>query len=91
MIGTNKILYTFDVSLQCSACPFPYIENINTVVISGVRGTSVFVLFSLVNKETPLGLVIGQNLGRWGDRTEFCKEESRARERAAMDLPGQTC
>ena len=37
-------------------------------------------LLSLVNKETALGLVIGQNLGRWGDRTEFWEEESRVRE-----------
>ena len=37
-------------------------------------------LLSLVNKETALGLVIGQNLGREGDITEFWKEESRERE-----------
>ena len=36
-------------------------------------------LLSLVNKETALGLVIGQNLGRRGDRTEFWEEESRVR------------
>ena len=34
--------------------------------VSGVGGSSVFVLLSLVNKETTLSLLIGQNLGRWG-------------------------
>ena len=46
----------------------------------GVGGSSVFVLLSLVNKETALSLVIGQDLGRWGDRTKFWEEESRDRE-----------
>ena len=32
----------------------------------GIGGPSVFVLLSLVNKETALGLLIGQNLGRQG-------------------------
>ena len=43
-------------------------------------------LLSLVNKETALGLVIGQNLCRQGDRTGFWEEESREG-RAAMELP----
>ena len=34
--------------------------------VDGIGGPSVFVLLSLVNKETALGLLIGQNLGRWG-------------------------
>ena len=46
-------------------------------------------LLWLVNKETALGLVIGQNLGRQGDRTEFWEEKGK--ERTAMELPGQTC
>ena len=46
----------------------------------GVGEPSVFVLLSLVNKETALGLVILQNLGRRGGRTEFWEEESRVRE-----------
>ena len=46
----------------------------------GVEGPSVFVLLSLVNKETALGLVIPQNLGRRGGRTEFWEEESRVGE-----------
>ena len=50
----------------------------------GVGGPFVFVLLSLVNKETYLGLVIGQKLGRWGDRTEFWKKGSRGR--TAMEL-----
>ena len=37
-------------------------------------------LLSLVNKETTLGLVIGQNLCRRGDRTESWEEESRDRQ-----------
>ena len=48
--------------------------------ICGVGGPSVFVLLSLVNEETALGLVIGQNLGRRGDRTDFWEEESRVKE-----------
>ena len=54
----------------------------------GIGGPFVFVLLSLVNEETALGLVIGQNLGKQGDRTEFWKEEGREREReTAMELP----
>ena len=37
-------------------------------------------LFSLVNNETAFDLVMGQNLGRQGDRTELWEEESRVRE-----------
>ena len=44
-------------------------------------------LLALVHKETALGLVIGQNLGRWRDRTEFWEEENRVRERATMESP----
>ena len=51
----------------------------------GVGGPSVFVLLSLVNKETALGLVIGQNLHRQGDKTEFWEEKAESeKERAAM-------
>ena len=32
----------------------------------GVGGPSLFVLLSLVNKEIALGLLVGQNLARWG-------------------------
>ena len=32
-------------------------------------------LLPLVNKGTALGLVIGQNLGRWEDRTKCWEEE----------------
>ena len=55
---------------------------------SGVGGSSVFMLLSLVNKETVLGLVIGQKLGRQGDRmnsgrkkaaTENCHGAARIR------------
>ena len=56
----------------------------------GVGDPSVFVLLSLVNKETALGLVIGQNLGRQRDRTEFWEKESRVRE-PPWSCQNQTC
>ena len=45
-------------------------------------------LLSLVNKETALGLVIGQNLVRRGDGTEFWEEENSQGD--AMDPPPET-
>ena len=52
----------------------------------GVGGPSVFVLLSLVNKETALGLVIGQNLCRQGARTK-CWEVDQSQADAMVLLP----
>ena len=54
----------------------------------GVGGPSVFVLLSLVNKETALGLLIGQNLGKQGRQNLMLEErrvESEIRHGSARD------
>ena len=42
-------------------------------------------LLSLVNKETSLGLLIGQNLGRWGKLNGMLGERRQSQEEA-MEL-----
>ena len=52
---------------------------------SGVGGPSVFVLLSLANKEIALGLLIGQNLGRW-EKLSRILGRRRQSQRDAMEL-----
>ena len=54
-------------------------------------GSSVYVLLSLVNKETALAFLIGQPLGGWSRQNRMLGERSRVRELLLMKLPGQTC
>ena len=45
----------------------------------------------MVNKETALGLLIEQNLGRWDDRTECWEEERQSGERCNVSMTGDGC
>ena len=50
-------------------------------LVNGVGGPSAFVLLSLVNKETALGLLIGQNLGGEGIKQNAGRKKAESERR----------